>query len=462
MSDHGAVSWWLRDVGAQRTRAALTGPADVDVAILGAGFTGLWTAYALQSLAPDLRVGVVEAQHVGYGASGRNGGWCTAGISVSWGELARRHGRDAARRTAHAMRDTLTAIAEDCAAEGIDAHLRASGILRIARGPHEVAAMETAWRTRVDLGLADGGALLDGAALRERVVVADAEGAVFDPHGATVHPGRLVTGLADVVERRGATIWEGTAVTDVVAGAAGRRPVLRTTGGDVTAATVVLAGEAFLAHLPGYRRRVLPLYSLIVLTEPLSQAQWQAIGWDAGECLSSHRHTVDYLARTQDGRILFGGRGAPYHYGSGIDPSFDAHQPTHDNLRTQLLGWFPALEGIAFDGAWGGAVGLSRDWLPSIHHDPVTGVAAAYGYGGQGVATAHLAGRVLAHRITGVPGDLDGLPLVGHRPRRWEPEPLRWLAVRYLQGALARLDERAAATGKPPSGRSLAERLTRH
>lgn len=170
------------------------------------------------------------------------------------------------------------------------------------------------------------------------------------------------------------------------------------------------------------------------------------------------------LSRTDDGRILFGGRGAPYHYGSGIDPAFDLHSPTHDGFEAQLLEWFPSLAGIGFSGRWGGAVALSRDWLPTIAHDPVTGVAGAYGYGGQGVATAHLAGQVLAARIIGapLPEGLMDLPLLDHVPRRWEPEPVRWLAVRYLQGALARLDARAARTGRAPTGRSPAERLTRH
>ncbi|CAN5225718.1 FAD-binding oxidoreductase [soil metagenome] len=462
------VSWWMRDVGGGRSRPPLAGSADVDVAILGAGFTGLWTAHALQSLAPDLRIGIVEAEHVGFGASGRNGGWCTAGLSISWGQLARRHGVRAAQQTAAAMRDTVTAIAADCVREGIDAHVRHSGILRIARGAHEVPIMQAGWEAKVQLGLAEGGELLDAEQLSERVHVRDARGAVVDPHGATVHPGRLVTGLATAVERRGATIWEGTPVTAVedrggTGGRTGARPRLRTAAGDITADTVVLAGEAFLSALPGTRRAVLPVYSLIVLTDPLTDDQWRAIGWVGGECLSSHRLTVDYLARTDDGRILFGGRGAPYHFGSGIDPSHDRHAATHANLRAQLLDWFPALDGLGFTAEWGGAVGLARDWMPTITHDPRSGIAAAHGYGGQGVATAHLAGRVLAHRITGTPDDLlDGLPLVRHRSRRWEPEPVRWLAIRYLQGALARVDERAAASGRAPTGRTLAERLTRH
>lgn len=461
------VSGWLADAPPDASRPALGGDIDADVAIMGAGFTGLWTAYALTELDPSLRIAIVEAEHVGFGASGRNGGWCTAGLSVTPSELTRRFGHETARRTLLTMQSTLDELLATCEREGIDARTRRGGILRIARGAHEVPAMRAGHAARAALGLAGDLELLDASQVAARVCVARAHGALFDPHGATVHPGRMVRGLADVVTRRGVAIYESTRVVDVAdrreaVHGHGGAPRLITDRGEVRAEALVLAGEAFLAGLPRTRRRVLPVYSLIVTTEPLSAAQWSAIGWDGGECLSSHRYTVDYLARTDDGRILFGGRGAPYHYGSGIDPAHDRHGPTHATLRAQLLDWFPALRGIGFADAWGGAVGLSRDWLPAIDFDPSTGVACALGYGGQGVATAHLAGKALAHLITGTPTQLTALPMVGHQPRRWEPEPIRWLAVRYLQGALARIDEQAAATGRPPTGRHLAERLTRH
>jgi glycine/D-amino acid oxidase-like deaminating enzyme len=227
-------------------------------------------------------------------------------------------------------------------------------------------------------------------------------------------------------------------------------------------ATVVLAGEAWLTRLPGWRRALLPVYSLIVLTEPLDDARWAEIGWTRHECLSSHRYVVDYLSRTADGRILFGGRGAPYHFGSRIAPAYDRHERTHELLRAQLLDWFPPLEGVRFSHAWGGPIGMPRHWLPVFRHDARTGLAGAYGYTGQGVATAKLAGRVLADLVLGRESAFTDLPMVNHQPRRWEPEPLRWLAVRYLQWSLARTDARAARRGRPPSGRTLAERLVRH
>jgi glycine/D-amino acid oxidase-like deaminating enzyme len=455
----GAVSFWLSTAGDLTPRPPLGGSTDADVAILGAGYTGLWTAWYLLRQEPGLRVAICEQEVAGFGASGRNGAWCVANLGVSPGELARRYGRDAARRTTFALRAAVDEIGGVCAAEGLDAGYRKDGLLRIARGAHELPALRAGWDERDGLGLAEGCALLDAGELAGRVRVADARGAMFDPHCATVHPGRLVRGLAGLVERAGATIYEGTRVTGIDAGP---RPALRTCRGTVRAGTVVLAGEAYLARQSRLHRHVLPLYSLVVLTEPLPDARWSAIGWARGECLSSHRYTVDYLSRTADGRILFGGRGAPYHYGSRVRPEHDRHAGTHAHLRDALFDWFPPLRGIGFTHAWGGPLAMPRDWLPTVAHNPRTGLAAAFGYTGQGVATANLAGRILAARITGGTSEFDDLPFVGHRPRRWEPEPVRWVAVRLMQRAAARLDARARRTGRAPTGRSLPERLLRH
>jgi glycine/D-amino acid oxidase-like deaminating enzyme len=364
---------------------------------------------------------------------------------------------------ATAMRDTVDEVGRVCGAVGIDGGYRKGGMLRIARGEHEVAAMQEAARTFRALGLHEGMIQLDPDALADRVRVAGAAGALFDPHCATIHPGRLVRGLATAVEQRGVDVFERSRVTGVEAArAAGGRPVVRTRRGRLRAGRVVLATEAWTARMPGHRRSVLPIYSLIVLTEPLSDRQWAAIGWDGHECLSSHRLTVDYLSRTTDGRILFGGRGAPYHLGSRIAARFDRHRATHAQLRAMLSSWFPSLADVTVTHEWGGPLGMPRDWLPNFTYDPATGLAGAWGYTGQGVAASNLAGRTLTDLLTGQDSDLTALPMAGHRSRRWEPEPLRWLGARYIQRALARADRRAERTGRAPSRRSLAMRLMRH
>ncbi|MBX6341302.1 MAG: FAD-dependent oxidoreductase, partial [Thermomicrobiaceae bacterium] len=301
--------------------------------------------------------------------------------------------------------------------------------------------------------------LLSAAEVAERIRVTDVLGAIYTPNCAVVHPGRLVRGLARVVERLGATIYEQTEVTDFVPGP---RPRLVTPFGEVRARVVVLAGEAYLTRLERLHRQLIPVYSLIVLTEPLSDEQWAAIGWENRECVASSRYTVDYLSRTEDGRILFGGRGAPYHFGSRIADSYDRHEETHQMLREACVRWFPALRGIRFTHAWGGPLGMPRDWMPTMSYDPESGVATARGYTGQGVATSNLSGRVLADLITEAHSPLTKLPMVGHRSPDWEPEPLRWLGVRYVQRGYMRLDDEAERTGRPPTGRTLVERLGRH
>ncbi|HSJ46887.1 MAG TPA: FAD-dependent oxidoreductase [Euzebyales bacterium] len=457
------VSFWLATAGDLRPRAALRGVHDVDVAIVGAGFSGLWTAWYLAQRDPDVRVAVCDAEIAGFGASGRNGAWCSAGIGLTAEGLATRYDAATARAVITAMRDTVDEVGRVCESAGIDAGYRKGGMLRIARGAHEVAAMRSSAATYHALELDDDLVQLDADALADRVHVADARGALFDPHCATVHPGRLVRGLATAVERQGVDVFERSRVTRIDAAPhPGGRAMVHTRRGRLRARAVVVATEAWTSRLPGHRRTLLPIYSLIVLTEPLSERQWKEVGWEGHECLSSHRLTVDYLSRTPDGRILFGGRGAPYHFGSRIGARFDRHGATHGLLRRTLGSWFPALADIAITHQWGGPLGMPRDWLPNFTYDRATGLAGAWGYTGQGVAASNLAGRTLTDLLTGQPSTLTSLPMAGHRSRRWEPEPLRWLGARYVQRALTRLDQRAERSGRASTGRSLAERLMRH
>ncbi|MDW8059449.1 MAG: FAD-dependent oxidoreductase [Thermomicrobium sp.] len=459
---YAQYSFWLETSGDDLTpRPALEGTVDADVAILGAGFTGLWTAYYLLQREPSSNVVVLEKEIAGFGASGRNGGWLYPGFPLSLGELARRYGVETARAVHYAMRETVDEVERVLRAEAIDAHFQRGGVLRLARGWHQLAALEETARTLERLGISDYAEWLSSEQVRDRVRVSDAVAGLYSAHGAVIHPGRLVRGLARAVERRGATIFERSPVVDFRGGS---RPWLRTPRGEVRARVLVLAGEAYLSQLRPLQRALVPIYSLIVLTEPLPPELWEEIGWNERELLSSQRLTVDYLQRTADGRIMFGGRGAPYRFGSRIADEFDRHEPTHEMLRAMCYEWFPMLRlhGVRFTHAWGGPLGVPRDWMPTMRYDPCSGIAIACGYTGQGVATANLAGRILADLITGRPSRLVELPMPKHRLRPWEPEPLRWLGIRYVQVSLERLDRRAETTGKPPSGRSLAERLAAH
>jgi glycine/D-amino acid oxidase-like deaminating enzyme len=458
--DYHSYSFWLETAEEDLTpRPSLPGPTDADVAILGAGFTGLWTAYYLLRQDPSLRVVVLESEVAGFGASGRNGAWCNSAFPVTPGELIRRFGRDATRDLLLEMRGAVDEVGRVVGAEGIDAQYFRGGQLRVARGSAQLPAIEDAYRSARALGLEEDLQLLDADETAERVRITGARGSLYNPHCATIQPARLARGLARAVERLGGEIFERTTVTDYEGGS---NPRFSTEAGEVRAGAIVLAGEAYLARLRKLRRQVLPIYSLIVLTEPLSKAQWAEIGWEGRECVASNRYTVDYLSRTADGRILFGGRGAPYHFGSSIQDEYDSHEATHEMLRHTAKEWFPAIEGVRFTHAWGGPLAMPRDWMPTMSYDPSEGVATARGYTGQGVATANLSGRTLADLILGRDTAVTGLPSVNHAPRSWEPEPLRWLGARYVQRGLARVDDQAERTGQPPTGKTLAERLGSH
>lgn len=464
MRDYGSVSFWLETSGDDLTpRPALGGSLDADVAILGGGYTGLWTAYYLLRADPSLRVVLLERDICGFGASGRNGGWCAPGLNISLARLAHLHGHDRARNVYEAVFEAVDEVGHVAAAEGIDVEWRRGGELIVSRGPHETPSLEADLLEFERFGFGDRYQLLDASKLAARVRVKAAESALFAPDAAVIHPGKLARGLARTVERMGATIYEQTEVTDYQpAGVFSRRPSLSTLAGEVTADVVVLAGEAYLTRLRRLHRSLIPIWSLIVLSEPLPDEVWAEIGWQDHELVGSPRYTVVYLSRTSDGRMLFGGRGAPYRFGSPIRDEYDRHGPTHEMLRTLARAWFPQLRDVRFSHAWGGPLGMARDWHPTIAFDRRNGIATARGYIGHGVSTANLGGRTLAELITDQQTSRTELPLVGHRSRTWEPEPFRWIGVRYLQAALGRVDRLAEESGQPPRGRSLEEWLARH
>jgi glycine/D-amino acid oxidase-like deaminating enzyme len=461
MTDYTKYSFWLETAGETlNPRPALQRSAEVDVAILGAGYSGLWTAYYLLSANPGLRVAVMEKEIAGFGASGRNGGWCSPKFPVTPAQLVQRYGPEVTRTLLMAMYDTVDEVGRVCATEQIDADFHKGGSLSLARGAHQLPMIRAARAVYEHLGLEDGNHLLSAEQTRERVNVTNVYGALHTPQSARVHPGRLLRGLARAVERRGGTIYEQTEVLSFEGGSA---PRLLTPGGELRATHgIALAGEAYLSRLPQLHRAVIPVYSLIVLTEPLTGAQWSRIGWQNQETISSNRLTVDYLTRTADGRILFGSRGAPYVFGSRITDEQDRHEPTHSNARRAVVDWFPSLEGISFTHAWGGPLGMPRDWMPAVAFDSASRIGTARGYTGQGVATTNLAGRILANLIMGKQTGLETLPIAQRRSRNWEPEPLRWLAVRYMQGAFARIDKAAENDRARPIDAPIAGFLGKH
>jgi len=448
----GVSLWWDTLPGRLRVRPGLPGDIDVDVAIVGGGYTGLWTARYLALADPALRVVVLEAEVAGFGASGRNGGWCSALFAASEAKLAAEHGADAARRMRVAMQDSVDEVGRAAADDGIDCHFEKGGTIVAARGPAQVtrAKEEVAEARRVGVDEKDL-AWLEIAEARERIGATGVLGATYTPHCAAIHPARLARGLAEAVERRGVAVFEKTPVTEIrPAGVAGRRrPEAVTPRGTVRADVVVRALEAWTPTLPGEERTLAPVYSLMIATEPLDEAFWKEARLAGRETFSDHRHLIVYGQRTADGRLAFGGRGAPYHFGSAVRSVFDRNSNVHEGLRRTLVDLFPDARDAAVTHRWGGPIGVPRDWCSSVGLDQATGVAWAGGYVGDGVSTTNLAGRTIADLVTGRDTDLVALPWVGHRWQRWEPEPLRWLGINAGLRGVQLADRSEARRGRP-------------
>lgn len=442
-AEYAALSLWSTHPDLDWTpRPALTGSAEADVAIVGAGFTGLWTAHHLLRHDPTLRVVVLEAQTAGFGASGRNGGWCSALFPASWDSLAAlpASSRAAALAQQAAMEASVDQVGEVCGLLSVP--FVKGGTITLARGRAQVARAQAevaharAWG-RPDpiwLGRDEATARLAG----QRV-----DGATYTPHCAALHPALLARRLAEEVERQGALIAEQTPVLGIEHGSA------VTAAGTVSAEVVVRATEGYTPSLAGQRRVVAPVYSLIIATEPLSPAIWDEIGLARRETFSEHRNLIVYGQRTPDDRMLFGGRGAPYHFGSRVRPEFDRDPRVFAGLHATLLDLFPALRGTRIEHAWGGPLGVPRDWCATVGLDRSAGFAWAGGYVGDGVSTTQLAGRTLADLILGRDSELVRLPWVGHRSPRWEPEPLRWLGVNAGLRAMTLADVEERVTRRP-------------
>lgn len=425
---NGKVSHWWQQVEVPAARPELPGALAADVAIVGAGFTGLWTAYYLKRERPELRVVIIEQRHAGYGASGRNGGWLTNAITGGREQYVDEHGRDAAERFQLAMNATVDEVIRVAAAEGIDADIQKGGEFNVAYTPAQEARIrafaesEQTWRS-TDLQL------LEAAEATAKINVANTRAAVWHPHSARIQPAKLVKGLAEAVERLGVEIYENTRAVEITPGS------VRTTHGVVTADVVVRATEGFTAGLKGLKRLWLPMNSSLIATEPLDAAVWEELRWDQGEVLGDFAHVYMYAQRTADDRIAIGGRGVPYKWGSGVDLDGETPAVTAKTLAAIMHRFFPATAGAEIEHLWSGVLGVPRDWAATVGLDRATGLAWAGGYVGTGVTTTNLAGRTLTDLILGNETELTELPWVGHQVRKWEPEPLRWIATKGLYAA---------------------------
>jgi glycine/D-amino acid oxidase-like deaminating enzyme len=436
-------------------RAALEQDLDVDVAIIGAGYTGLWTAYYLKRQAPDLNIVILEAQTAGFGASGRNGGWLMGNLLGEDRMLAASspEQRRASYDLLHGIPDEVKNVIDR---EDIDCDYRKGGALYCAaRYPEQEASLRQYLDKLYSQGLNESDyRWLSPEQLAQQIRVAKPYGAIYAPHVATLHPAKLVRGLARAVERLGVRIYENSPVNHWQSGS------LRTARASVRSRWVVPAVEGYSVTLPPLGRYQLPVQSLIVATEPLSAATWDEIGLSHGQAFSESSRQVTYGQRTADNRLIFGARGG-YRFAGKLRHDFDLTR-SEIELRQYLFGeLFPQLRNVQITHGWGGNLGMSRHFKPHMLCDQASGIALSGGYGGEGVGASNLGGRTLADLILQrdtervrqpwvVPrGGLDAL-------KAWEPEPCRWLGYNAIIRSFVHEDRTLANPASAPWRRKLA------
>ena len=437
---YGTAIYWLEGVP-HVPRPALAEPIEVDVAIVGGGFTGLWTAYHLLGADPSLRVAVVEGEEIGFGASGRNGGFAMTLLDMSLAHLRRNYGDDAARAAHEAVAESVDMIGTTIADEEIDCEWVHGGLLTVATNPAQLH------RLREDAEAADAMGLKGFRELTAEEARAEVDsptyvGALAEDHCAVLHPAKLARGLAEAVTRRGATIYETTHVTSIERQGSG--VLLQTEGGTVTADQVVLATNAWARNLPWFAHTVVPLYTYILLTEPLSEEQWASVGWDRRQGIEDKRNFVHYYRRTADGRILWGGRDGVIHAQlrgrPGIAASYDRSKVVAARLAETFRLTFPQLSKVRFTHHWGGPVGITAQFLPHVGRIEGGAIHYGHGYNGHGVAPTHTVGRILSDRLLHRRSPLDELCFVDPKEPKFPPEPLLWASAGLTRRALLRQD----------------------
>ncbi|MCK6556082.1 FAD-binding oxidoreductase [Candidatus Binatia bacterium] len=441
MSDFASRSFWL-EADPYTASPPLAGDVTVDIAIVGGGFTGLWTAYFLLRAQPSLKVAVIEAEVVGYGASGRNGGFAMTLLGPTLHQFVTAFGVESARNAHAAVARSVDDIGRFCTEHSVDCDYRKTGFIGAALDDSQVPRVEADVRAAETLGLTDV-RFIPGDELRREIQSPLYRCGLEEKTGALVNPARLARGLARVVRQLTGVVYEQTPVEGIERGTDAMR--IRTRHGVVVADKVVLATNAYSGRFPEFRRLFIPLYSYIVLTEPLSEAQWASIGWQGRQGMEDKRTYIHYYRPTADGRILMGGEDAPYFFGSHVDPAHDRNPALFDRLRRDLLSIYPQLAGIRFTHAWGGPIAVTSRFVPTFGRVQDGRVVYGFGYSGHGVAPSHTGGQILRDLVLDRQSELTDLCFVRSRPVPFPPEPLRWAGVHLARRSLLRQDRR----GKP-------------
>ncbi len=459
MSDWRNISLWMDQLDEPlQPRACLPGSVQADVVIIGAGYTGLWTAYYLKRQAPQLRIVILEAEIAGFGASGRNGGWLMGAMLGEDRLLAHCSPaqRAAGYQLLHGIPDEVAGVLQR---EGIACDYRKGGVLYCAaRYPEQESSLRSYLHSLYAAGHTEADyRWLSSPELDNQLRIAGAYGAIYSPHCATIQPARLVRGLARCVERMGVEIYEQSRVLDWQPGR------VRCAQGEVRADWVVPAVEGYAASLPPLGRYQLPVQSLLVATEPLPAEIWAQIGLQQGQAFSESSRQVTYGQRSLDDRLVFGARGG-YRFGGKLREDFKLTRDEVE-LRRYLFGeLFPLLKDVRISHTWGGNLGMHRRFHPHMLCDRRSGVALAGGYGGEGVGASNLAGRTLADMMLEQDTPLTRQPWASRDKapgnlKRWEPEPLRWLGYNAIIRSFVHEDQVLANPHSRPWRRRLASAI---
>lgn len=432
LADAQPAVFWLEQPGRPAPRPALESPADADLVVVGGGYSGLWTALLAKERDPDRDVLLLEGGRIGWAASGRNGGFCSA--SLTHGEAnGRARWPDEYDVLDRLGRENLEAIEETVTRYGIDCDFRGTGELTVATAPHEVDWLREA--------AAEGsGELLDRDAVRAELDSPTYLAGLRDPGGtALVDPARLAWGLAEAAESLGVRVAEGTRVTRLSRLGDGVR-LETSTGAVVRARRVALGTNAFPSLLRRVSLHTVPVYDYVLMTEPLSREQLDSLGWHSRAGVGDCANQFHYYRLTADNRILWGGYDAVYHFGRRLDPRRDQRPETFEKLARHFFETFPQLGGLRFTHRWGGAIDTCTRFSAFFGTAMGGRVAYALGYTGLGVGATRFGARVMLDLLDGRRSEVTELEMVRRRPLPFPPEPLAWAGIQVTRWSLARAD----------------------
>jgi glycine/D-amino acid oxidase-like deaminating enzyme len=448
-------SWWLREAldaePDEPPAPAFRGSIDADVVVIGGGYTGLWSAWFLSESSPGTRIVVLEQDICGGGPSGRNGGFALA----AWDDLdtlVALYGDGGAMAVARAFADAVDGIGAWSAANDVDIEFEKAGYIQASTAPTMDATWHEPLETCARLGVGDELIALSADAVRARCDSPRFRGGAFMRAAATVQPALLARGLRRRLLDRGVQIHEGTRVVGVEErpSVAGSRPVVVTTeGGVVRAESAILGLNAWAAGWRWFRREVLPWSSYIVLTEPIPE-RLAELGWTGGESIVDARFTLHYFRTTRDGRIAFGAGAGRAGYDGRIGASFTHDTDAATRAARGLVHIFPSLADVSLVDAWGGPIDITDDHFPYFGTLPGGRIHFGHGYAGSGVSQAYVGGRILAALACRRDDDVVHLPFVGRRPKRFPPEPLRFIGARVFRAAVLAKEEAEQAGRRAP------------